>query len=83
MRDKQCQSIVLSSFQCDTSQRVIGSRLGNRYEIIKELGRGGMGVVYLANDPILERNVAIKVVRKVLSVLNVKHEWSQRWTTLP
>ena len=31
-----------------------------RYEIIKEIGRGAMGVVYLANDPHLQRQVAVK-----------------------
>jgi ABC-type transport system substrate-binding protein len=41
---------------------MIGNRLGNRYEVVKELGRGGMGVVYLAHDPVLDRDVAIKVV---------------------
>ena len=32
------------------------------YEIVGELGRGGMGLVFLARDPTLERHVAIKVL---------------------
>ena len=33
-----------------------------RYQIIKELGRGGMATVYLANDPRFQREVAVKVL---------------------
>jgi serine/threonine protein kinase/alpha-tubulin suppressor-like RCC1 family protein len=37
--------------------------LGDNYEIVRELGRGGTAVVYLARDTDLERDVAVKVIR--------------------
>ncbi|MEQ1829075.1 MAG: serine/threonine-protein kinase [Pirellula sp.] len=35
----------------------------DRFEVVREIGRGGFGIVYLANDPALHRQVAIKIPR--------------------
>jgi serine/threonine protein kinase len=43
-----------------------GDRLG-KYEIVASIGSGGMGDVYRALDPRLEREVAIKVIRSLSS----------------
>lgn len=44
-----------------------GELIDNRYKIIKTIGEGGMANVYLAWDTILEREVAVKVLRGDLS----------------
>lgn len=40
-----------------------GQKISDRYQIIKAIGEGGMANVYLAYDTILDRNVAVKVLR--------------------
>ncbi|MBR0293164.1 MAG: serine/threonine protein kinase [Acidaminococcaceae bacterium] len=43
---------------------MVGEILNGRYEILKSVGFGGMAEVYLAKDVLLDRKIAVKVLRK-------------------
>jgi len=44
-----------------------GTRIGP-YEVTSQLGEGGMGVVFRARDTKLQRDVALKLLRRMLSI---------------
>ena len=48
----------------EEEQSLVGVVLGDKYEIIGELGQGGMGTVYLAHQATMGREVAVKVLRR-------------------
>ena len=41
--------------------------LNDRYQLDKQLGEGGMAIVYQASDLMLERTIAVKILRKNFS----------------
>ena len=47
----------------DSRRQLLEATLGAQYEILRLLGQGGVGTVYLARERLLERLVAIKVLR--------------------
>ena len=45
------------------SENIVGRLLNDRYDVLNKIGTGGMATVYKAHDNVLDRNVAIKVLR--------------------
>jgi serine/threonine protein kinase len=59
-------ALAAHSLVKEESAALVGQQLG-RYQIVREIGRGGMGVVYLAQDVSLDRPVALKLLPKHLT----------------
>lgn len=53
--------------QMPTTFMNVASALEGRYQVLKELGRGGMGIVFQAHDKQLNEPVAIKILSPLLS----------------
>jgi eukaryotic-like serine/threonine-protein kinase len=58
--------LAAESLLKEASAALVGQQLGH-YQIAREIGRGGMGVVYLAQDVSLDRPVALKLLPKHLT----------------
>ena len=48
-------------------QARLQAAIGDRYDVVRQIGRGGMATVYLAHDLRHERDVAVKVLRPELA----------------
>jgi serine/threonine-protein kinase len=56
----------------------IATHIGAQYQVVRELGRGGMGIVFLARDIALHRLVAIKVLRQEFAASDEHRERFRR-----
>ncbi len=64
---KDVQASVTMTFETPVEALIRGTLFANRYEIIEELGKGGMGKVYRAEDTKIKQEIAIKFIRQEIS----------------
>lgn len=67
LEDEQCPNDGARLLLAAEDSNLVGEVLDGRYEIRSILGEGGMGVVYLAHQPTMDRDVAVKVLHPYYS----------------
>jgi serine/threonine protein kinase len=67
-----------SSVDTNVERALLEAHVGDTYQVVREIGRGGMGVVFLARDVMLHRLVAIKVLRHEIAGVEEQRERFRR-----
>ena len=60
---KDAQPLLTKTLETSTEKLSRGTLFAERYEIIEELGKGGMGTVYRAEDKKAKEEIAIKLIK--------------------
>jgi len=63
----EAQPSITKTLETPREELTTGSTFAGRFQIIEELGRGGMGKVYKANDTDIKEKVAIKLIKPEIS----------------
>ncbi|MEM9084203.1 MAG: serine/threonine-protein kinase, partial [Planctomycetota bacterium] len=74
-------AVALAAELIEEEQGSMPDRIG-RYRVIREIGRGGMGVVYEAEQDEPRRRVAVKVIRDGIASKEVVRRFRREWQLL-
>jgi len=67
IRESKEKPIPTQTIEAPREELIRGTNLADRYEIIEELGKGGMGRVYRVEDTKLKQEVALKLIKPEIS----------------